>query len=212
MIYLFEFIAMIVLGICSAVLTYFNRNLYVRAFDDILGAEEDERVSARLGRSFVYGFLFPVYFALFLAGLITLIAFLIVAGIIAAIVFALVWITEKLIPHDWLGSLIKDLFNKVGVRGAETGAAAMPASEKPEAAPIQGPPPLESKPSEEKGPEIGIEPPGQPQPIEEEAKDETTPEAAPSEQPASASPAVSESGADKAEGQPEDPGKKPPQQ
>ena len=56
-----------------------------------------------MGRGFIYGFLFPIYFILLLWGVVALVAFLIVAGIIAAIVFVMVWVSEKLLPHEWFG-------------------------------------------------------------------------------------------------------------
>ena len=99
-------IGMIVVGLLSAALTCYRKNYYLRVFDDILGKEETEAATVKLGRSLVYGFLFPIYFVLVLAGLICLIAFLIAAGIIAGIIFVLVWITEKIIPNDSLGRLV----------------------------------------------------------------------------------------------------------
>lgn len=113
-----KLIAMIVLGILSGILSYYNKNYYVRVFDDILGREQEENAAARVGRGFFYGFLFPIYFALLLTGFIFLIAFLIVAGIIAAIVFVLVWITEKILPNESFGELLRGLFEKAGLRGA----------------------------------------------------------------------------------------------
>lgn len=113
-----ELIAMIVLGILSAILSYYNKNYYVRIFNDILGREEDERTAARVGRGFWYGFFFPWYFLLLVTGLICLIAFLIVAGIIAAIVFVVVWITEKILPDESIGGLLVNLFGKIGLKGA----------------------------------------------------------------------------------------------
>jgi hypothetical protein len=111
-------VGMIILGILSALLSYYKKNYYVRVFNDILGKEEDPNVAAKVGRGFWYGFWFPVYFSLLLTGLIALIAFLIVAGIIAAIVFILVWITEKILPKSAVGNLATSLFNKIGFHGA----------------------------------------------------------------------------------------------
>jgi len=113
-----KLIVMIVLGILSAALSYYNKNYYVRVFNDILGREEDEEPAARVGRGFYYGFLFPIYFALVVVGLVWLIAFLIVAGIIAAIVFLLVWVTEKLLPQESLGAGIITIFSKLGLSPA----------------------------------------------------------------------------------------------
>jgi len=109
-----KLIGMIALGLVSAALSYYNKNFYVRVFNDILGREEEEDVAARVGRGFFYGFFFPLYFVLLLLGLVALISFLITAGIIAAIVFVLVWITEKMLPNEWIGKLLVDLFSKVG--------------------------------------------------------------------------------------------------
>lgn len=114
---LLKLIGMIVLGLISAALSYYNKNYYVRVFNDILGREEDEGAAAGVGRGFFYGFLFPIYFVLLLAGLAALISFLIVAGIIAAIIFVLVWVTEKILPNEWIGGLVIQLFEKVGIRG-----------------------------------------------------------------------------------------------
>lgn len=112
-----KLIGMILLGILSAALSYYNKNYYVRVFNDILGREEDEKASARVGRGFFYGFFFPLYFVLLLTGLIFLIAFLIVAGVIAAIIFVLVMITEKILPNEWVGDIAIGLFKKVGLSG-----------------------------------------------------------------------------------------------
>lgn len=114
---LLKLIGMIVLGLISAALSYYNKNYYVRVFNDILGREEDEGAAARAGRGFFYGFLLPIYFVLLLLGLAALIAFLVAAGIIAAIIFVLVWITEKILPNDWVGGVCIQLFEKVGLRG-----------------------------------------------------------------------------------------------
>jgi hypothetical protein len=114
---LLKLIGMIVLGLISAALSYYNKNYYVRVFNDILGREEDEGAAARTGRGFFYGFFLPIYFVLLLGGLVALIAFLVAAGIIAAIIFVLVWITEKILPNDWVGGVCVQLFEKVGLRG-----------------------------------------------------------------------------------------------
>lgn len=132
-----KLIVMIVLGILSGILSYYNKNFYVRVFDDILGREQEENTAAKVGRGFFYGFLFPIYFALLLTGLICLIAFLIVAGIIAAIVFVLVWVTEKVLPNESAGNLLIGLFEKIGLSGA-------PISREPEAAPVNPPAPAGS--------------------------------------------------------------------
>jgi hypothetical protein len=112
-----KLIGMIVLGLLSAALSFYKKNYYVRAFDDILGREEDEKAETRIGRGFLYGFFFPVYFVLLLTALIALIAFLIVAGIIAAIIFVIVWVTEKILPHEWFGNLVGGLFKSIGLKG-----------------------------------------------------------------------------------------------
>lgn len=114
---IWKLIGMIVLGLLSAALSYYKKNYYVRAFDDILGREEDEKAETRIGRGFLYGFFFPIYFGLLLVALIALIAFLIAAGIIAAVIFVIVWVTEKILPHDWFGNLVGGLFKSVGLKG-----------------------------------------------------------------------------------------------
>lgn len=126
---LLKLIGMIVLGLISAALSYYNKNYYVRVFNDILGREEDEGAAARAGRGFFYGFLFPIYFVLLLSGLAALISFLIVAGIIAAIVFVLVWVTEKILPNEWIGGLCLQLFDKIGLRGPVAPPAPAPTNE-----------------------------------------------------------------------------------
>jgi hypothetical protein len=112
-----KLIGMLVLGLVSAALSYYDKNFYVRVFNDILGREEEEDVTAKVGRGFFYGFFFPIYFVLLLSGLMALISFLIVAGIIAAIVFVIVWVTEKILPNQWIGKLCLDLFSKIGLSG-----------------------------------------------------------------------------------------------
>jgi len=119
-----KLLVMFLLGILSAALSFYGKNYYVGVFNDILGRDEDETPATRVGRGFLYGFFFPVYFSLLLAGLVALIAFLIVAGIIAAIVFVLVWITEKLLPHDWFGNILISVFDKLGLKGAPSSAPA----------------------------------------------------------------------------------------
>ncbi|MGD9817676.1 MAG: hypothetical protein AB7V04_03150 [Desulfomonilaceae bacterium] len=117
---LWKLIGMIILGLVSAGLSYYKKNYFVNLFNDILGKDEDEDAATRVGRGFIYGFLFPVYLMLLLAGLGVLISFLIGAGIVAGIVFVLVWGTEKLLPQKWLGGFIIPLFNKIGMRGAKS--------------------------------------------------------------------------------------------
>ncbi len=124
-------IGMIILGILSALLSFYRKNYYVRVFNDILGREEDENVAVRVGRGFWYGFWFLIYFSFLLTGLIALIAFLIVAGIIAAIVFVLVWITEKILPNELAGNLLLGLFQKLGCRGAPAASETFAESAKP---------------------------------------------------------------------------------
>jgi hypothetical protein len=110
-----KLIVMIILGLVSATLSYYNKNYYVGVFNDILGREEDEKVVTRVGRGFLYGFLFPIYLFLIVVGLIALLIFLVVAGIIAAIVFVLVWVTENILPHDWFGDLLFKLYGMIGM-------------------------------------------------------------------------------------------------
>ena len=131
-----KLIGMIVLGILSAGLSFYKKNYYLRVFDDILDREEDEKIETRLGRGFIYGFFFPIYFVLLLWGVVALVAFLIVTGIIAAIVFVMVWVSEKLLPCDWFGGIMLGLFKKIGLKGAvvpveETKTVIPVASEKP---------------------------------------------------------------------------------
>jgi hypothetical protein len=116
---LVKILGMIALGIFSAILSYYNKNYYVRVFNDILGRDEDDDKITRIGRGFYYGFFFPIYFMLLLCGLAALIAFLITAGIIAAIVFVMVWITEKLLPANWIGDIMLRFFQQVGMKGAD---------------------------------------------------------------------------------------------
>jgi len=133
---------MILLGILSGALSYYRKNYYVGVFNDILGRDEDETAATRVGRGFLYGFFIPIYFCLLALGLAALILFLIAAGIIAAIVFVLVWVTEKLLPHDWFGSILISLFDKLGLKGAPTPAPA-PATE-----PGPSMPPASAEPQE----------------------------------------------------------------
>ena len=116
---IWKLIGMIVLGIVSALLSFYNKNFYVKIFNDILGKEEEADTATRIGRGFVYGFLFPVYFVLLLLGLGALVLFLIVAGIIAAVIFVLVWFTEKILPNQWIGDILLGLFAKVGIKKKE---------------------------------------------------------------------------------------------
>jgi hypothetical protein len=110
-----KLIGMIVLGLLSSALSYYDKNAYVAVFDDILGREEEDSLAVKVGRGFIYGFFFPVYFFLLLIGLIALVLFLIAAGIVAAIVFGIVWGTEKVIPDEWIGNVIVLLFRKIGL-------------------------------------------------------------------------------------------------
>ncbi len=136
-----ELAGMIILGVLSAALSYYNRNYFIRVVDDILGREEEENTEAKLGRGFIYGFLFPVYFFLVAFGLIILVAFLIVAGILAGIAFLLVWLTEKIIPKEPVGAIVKGLFDKVGIKGPSLPVepAASPAVPAPAASPAVSP-------------------------------------------------------------------------
>jgi hypothetical protein len=109
-------IGMVFLGVLSGVVSYYNKNYFVRIFNDIMGTEEDNSPAVRVGRGFLYGFFFPIYFVLLLIGLMALLAFLITAGIIAAVVFVLVWITEKILPHVFFGEPLVDLYAKVGLK------------------------------------------------------------------------------------------------
>ena len=111
-------IAMIILGVLGAALSHYKANYYLRVVDDILGREEDEKPETCLGRGFIYGFLFPIYFVLLFSGLLALVAFLIIVGIIAAVVFVMVWVSEKILPHDWFGDITLKLFEKIGLKGA----------------------------------------------------------------------------------------------
>lgn len=124
---IWKLLGMILLGILSGALSYYKKNYYVAVFDDILGREDDGNTAARVGRGFLYGFFFPVYFALLIAGLGALISFLIAIGIVAAVAFVIVWVTEKILPHEWFGGFLLSLFNKIGLRGAPE--AAQPVTE-----------------------------------------------------------------------------------
>ncbi|MFH0825391.1 MAG: hypothetical protein V2B18_21780 [Pseudomonadota bacterium] len=123
-----KLLGMIVLGLLSAILSYYNKNYYVRVFDDILDRTSDGTVSARVGRGFIYGFFFPIYFALLFGGLVSLIAFVIVAGIIAAVIFVIVFVSEKILPHEWLGDICQSLFRPIGICGPRQGAGCSSAS------------------------------------------------------------------------------------
>jgi predicted histidine transporter YuiF (NhaC family) len=124
-----KLIGMIILGLLSALLSYYKKNYYVKVFDDILGKEEEEKAETRVGRGFLYGFFFPIFFVLLLTGLVALVAFLIVAGIIAAIVFVIVWVTEKILPCEWLGGIVRSLFGKIGIKGPAVEVESNPAAE-----------------------------------------------------------------------------------
>lgn len=128
-----KLLGMILLGILSAALSYYKKNYYVGVFDDILGREEDGNAASRVGRGFLYGFFFPIYFALLIAGLAALISFLIAIGIVAAVAFVIVWVTEKILPHEWFGNLLLGLFKKLGLKGAPE--EPQPAADAPCAAP-----------------------------------------------------------------------------
>lgn len=115
--FLLKAVGFIFLGLLSALLSYYNKNFYVKVFNDIWGREEDENVAARVGRGFYYGFFFPIYFMLLIFGLICLVIFVIIAGVIAAIIFVLVWATEKILPHELAGNIIISIFNKLDIKG-----------------------------------------------------------------------------------------------
>lgn len=109
-------IGMVILGLLSALLSYYNKNFYVKVFNDIWGRDEEENVAAKIGRGFFYGFFFLVYFSLIVLGLICLLIFLIIAGIVAAIVFILVWITDNILPLALAGDILINIFEKFGLR------------------------------------------------------------------------------------------------
>ncbi len=142
-----KLIVMIVLGLISAALTYYNRNYFVSVFDDIIGREEEDSSAVKMGRSFVYGFLFPLYFVLFVLGAVALVVCLIVGAIVAGIVFVLVWITERLIPHEGLGKLVQGLFTLLKLPGYSPTAesarlqeeVSAPATDSPQPPPIPEP-------------------------------------------------------------------------
>jgi hypothetical protein len=144
-----KLIAMIVLGILSGILSFYNKNYYVKIFNDILGKEDEQAAAARVGRGFLYGFFFPVYFVLLLFGLVALAVFLIIAGIIAAIIFVIVWVSEKLLPHEWFGGLLLSLLEKVGIKQKAPLPASAPVSAPP--APAAPPPAAPSGPSQTGG-------------------------------------------------------------
>lgn len=152
-----KLLGMILLGILSGALSYYKKNYYVAVFDDILGREEDGNTTSRVGRGFLYGFFFPVFFVLLVAGLIALISFLISIGIVAAVAFVIVWVTEKLLPHEWFGGFLLSLFRKLGLKGApeEPKAASEPVSVGPSsccAASAAPPAAAEAKPAEAAAP------------------------------------------------------------
>jgi hypothetical protein len=126
---------LIVLGLISATISYYNKNYYVGVFNDILGRDEDEKAVSRVGRGFLYGFLFPIYLTLILIGLFFLIVFLIVAGIVAAIAFVLVWVTENILPHDWFGDWLLKLYRKIGLGEPAPSPIAQQSTESPAAPP-----------------------------------------------------------------------------
>ncbi len=137
--FLLKPIGFIFLGFLSALLSYYNKNLYVKVFNDIWGREEDENVAARVGRGFYYGLFFPIYFLLVIFGLISLIIFVIIAGIIAALIYVMVWVTEKILPHEILGNVMISIFNKLDIKGpAKPAALPVPVEPVPvEPAPMQ---------------------------------------------------------------------------
>jgi hypothetical protein len=143
-------IAMIILGFLGAALSHYKANYYLRVVDDILGREEDEKPETGLGRGFIYGFLFPIYFVLLLSGLLALVAFLIFVGIIAAVVFVMVWVSEKILPHEWFGDITLKLFEKIGLKGAvaatEEAKTEIPGASVP---PTPGPASSSDSPAEE---------------------------------------------------------------
>jgi len=153
-------IAMIILGLLGAALSHYKANYYLSVVDDILGREEDEKPETRLGRGFVYGFFFPIYFVLLLSGVLVLVAFLITVGIIAAVVFVMVWVSEKILPYDWFGDIMARLFEKIGLKGAvapaEEPKTVIPVPNEP-TTPAQEPPappagPAEAPPKPEDAP------------------------------------------------------------
>ncbi len=115
--FLLKPIGIILLGFLSALLSYYGKNYYVKIINDIWGKEEYEKAAPRVGRGFIYGLLFPIYFMLVGLGLISLIAFVIIAGIIAAIIFVFVWVTETILPHELIGNLVIYVFDKLDIRG-----------------------------------------------------------------------------------------------
>jgi hypothetical protein len=114
-----KLIGMIILGVLSAALSYYKRNVYVDVFDDILGKDEPDQETVRVGRGFLYGFFFPIYFVLLLTGAIALVIFLLVAAALAAVGFVIVWVTEKIIPHEWFGNVITKVFSAIGLTRPE---------------------------------------------------------------------------------------------
>lgn len=135
-----KLIAMIILGLISAALSFYKKNYYVRVFDDILGREDEEKLDTDVGRGFWYGFFFPIYFLLLVCGLIALIVFLIIAAIIAAIAFVLVWVTEKILPQSWIGGVALGLFSKAGM--SKAGQPVEPIAPSPSMSePVPPPPP-----------------------------------------------------------------------
>jgi uncharacterized BrkB/YihY/UPF0761 family membrane protein len=124
--FLLKPIGFILLGFLSALLSYYGKNFYVKVINDIWGREEYDKAAPRVGRGFIYGLLFPIYFALVAFGLISLLVFVIIAGIIAAIIFVGVWVTETILPHELIGNLVISIFNKLDIRGPATPAPPTP--------------------------------------------------------------------------------------
>jgi hypothetical protein len=136
-------IGMVILGLLSALLSYYNKNFYVKVFNDIWGRDEEENVAAKVGRGFFYGFFLPIYFCLIFWGLIVILIFLIVAGIAAAIVFIVVWITDNILPLALAGDILINIFEKFGLR-RHVAVPPVPPT----------PPPTEAKPKEPETPKV----------------------------------------------------------
>lgn len=162
-----KLIGMIILGVLGAALSYYRKNVYVDVFDDILGKDEPDQETVRVGRGFIYGFFFPIYFALVITCLIALVMFLIVAAILAAIGFVIVWITEKIIPSEWVGNLMVKVFSTVGMSaptavdevstfGAATGTPESPGQTPPSEPPSGDTDNKESSDIEKPNPDAGI--------------------------------------------------------
>jgi type IV secretory pathway VirB6-like protein len=106
----------LLLGFLSAVLSLYNKNPYVKLFNDIWGREDDEQTAARVGRGFVFGLLFPFVFVGVVFGLIALIIFIIIAGIIAALFYVAVEIINRVLPVELIGETVMGFLAKAGVR------------------------------------------------------------------------------------------------